>query len=404
MKGWDFMNYFEKNKNLKDFLVYFLIILAMALVIFNFIGVSEGATHNINNTTQAGIKETINGDVDNFITIILEEGEYSGENNTNISIAKNVIIRGNGSSKTIINGGKNQIFYIEKSGNLTLSNVTLLNGESSQGRLIYNNLGNALIKNSILIINMSSGDGNDWGGAIYNNKGSIHVYDSEIIYNDSYLHINYIEYAKPSLYSILPPSSYNRYGYNESNNVILEFFLSPASDPHFGGVSQLWIFISLHFKEDYTPIPNQIIHMVVGNRTFTYMADENGSISDIFVPEVFGYTEFQFLFNGSFIQNNGSIIYLEPVSAQGDYFLSKSFHIITIWDLGTNPNHSDFVYYTKNITINESEYDVNNIAKQNKSSENTYQIANGDMKKTGAPLIQLILSLIVILSILRFKK
>lgn len=390
--------------NQQFFITILIIIFSLTLFFVSLIDI-EGATYNINNTTQSGIKETINGDTDNYITIILEEGEYNGENNTNITITKNVIIQGKGISKTVLNGGKNQVFHVEKSGNLTLINVTLFNGETDQGRLLYNDLGYVLINNCKLIANITPEEGDVLGGAICNNKGTIDVYNSEIIYNGSHIFINHIVYSKPSLFSILPPSSYNRYGYNESNNVILEFFLSPASDPHLGGVSQLWVYINLHFKEDCTPIPNQMVYMVVGNRTFTYMTDLNGSIVDIFVPEVYGYTEFQFLFNGSIIQNNGSIIYLEPVSAQGDYFLSDSFLEINIPKLiYTVPNPPEIVHYPKNITINKSEYNPNNNTKQKNTSENSYQIAHGDMKETSVPIMQLILALLAILGILRFKE
>jgi len=214
--------------------------------------------------------------------------------------------------------------------------------------------------------------------------------------------------------------SYTTSGYNNSSNVVLKFELSPASDSHFGGVSQLWVYINLYFKDNNTPIPNHMVYMIVGNKTFNYTTDLNGSIVDLFVPEVYGYTEFQFLFNGSVILDNESIIYLEPVSVYGYYYLSN-LGIIGPWNFPwwipnwppINPINmtiyvpqipSDVMNYSKNITLSESKYNYNNNTKHKSIMENNHQISYGKMKETGVPLIQLILTLLVVLGILRFNK
>lgn len=79
--------------------------------------------------------------------------------------------------------------------------------------------------------------------------------------------------------------------------------------------------IALYYKNNNTPIPNQIVYMVVGNKKFTYKINKHGTIKDIFVPEKYGMTNFKFLFKGSYIRDKGSKVYLEPVSAYENYLL-----------------------------------------------------------------------------------
>lgn len=215
----------KSHINQKFFITIIILIFSLSLFFVSLIDV-EGATHNITNSTQYGIKETINGDKDYYVTIILEEGEYSGENNTKINITKNVIIKGKGKSKTILNGDKNQLFHVEKSGYLTLINITLFNGESEQGGAIYNNEGKIIINNCKLFSNIAIKESGGSGGAIYNNKGIISLNNSEFNDNNVYYKLcaTYptFEGIIISVYSYYPSYYYIDLGidiYNENGHI-----------------------------------------------------------------------------------------------------------------------------------------------------------------------------------------
>jgi parallel beta-helix repeat protein len=201
------MDYFLKNNSLKDFLITVLFFLAMAVVIFSFIGVSEAASSNkdvanngvvsknfkvksitISNNTVGGLKGAVekskNGD-----TIYLKKGVYRF-NNTNIKINKTLTIVGKGSAKyVVIDARKNgRIFNIAKQGNLKLINVTLKNGfvskEFSYGGAIYNK-GFLSINRCIFIKNIAEYDSIGWGGGIYN-EGSLKLESSVFKKCDAY--------------------------------------------------------------------------------------------------------------------------------------------------------------------------------------------------------------------------
>lgn len=136
------MNYFNENGKLKDFLILILFILAMSIIIFNFIGVSEGATNN-NTINMSSTSKNINESVENV----------SNNNDNlvdNINSSKNVTIVINGikgyneSSNVILElnftrangyvyamcGGRSYYFYLDisllyKNNNSPLSNQTV---------------------------------------------------------------------------------------------------------------------------------------------------------------------------------------------------------------------------------------------------------------------------------------
>jgi autotransporter family porin len=119
----------------------------------------KNATDNVN----------INGKVN------IANGNYSGVNNTQITITKNMNIIGQSQTGTIINGtGTNWIFYI-KSGNVTITNLTLTNATKKDGGAIYNQ-GTLTIDNCTFTANTAN-DGN--GGAIYN-QGDLTITDTTI--------------------------------------------------------------------------------------------------------------------------------------------------------------------------------------------------------------------------------
>lgn len=86
----------------------------------------------------------------NDSTIYLNNGEYVGSKNRNITIDKSITIIGKSKENTIINGEScGRLFNINSSVKLTLINVTLLNGNSNEpGGTIYCNGGEITIKNS----------------------------------------------------------------------------------------------------------------------------------------------------------------------------------------------------------------------------------------------------------------
>ncbi|MEA4956373.1 MAG: hypothetical protein VB038_01425 [Methanobrevibacter sp.] len=105
------------------------------------------ATNPINNTTAGGISGAINSSSPGDI-IELDEGTYSGNNNTNMTIAKNVTIQGKTKDKVILDAqGLSRIFVINNNLNVTFINITFTNAyTTSNGGGIYNNYVNTTMK------------------------------------------------------------------------------------------------------------------------------------------------------------------------------------------------------------------------------------------------------------------
>ncbi len=99
--------------------------------------------------------------VDENGNINIADGFYSGENNTNITIDKNMTIVGQSQTGTIINGSDtNWIFRVNSGVVLNLLNLTLTNGNAT--------LGGAILNNGTLNVNDCTFTNNQayWGGAI----------------------------------------------------------------------------------------------------------------------------------------------------------------------------------------------------------------------------------------------
>lgn len=120
----------------------------------------------------------------NDSTIYLNNGEYVGDNNRNITIDKSITIIGKSAQHTIINAEScGRLFNVTSTSRLTLINVTLLNGFSSgNGGSIYCDGGEINIRNCI--IKNSSAEKN--GGVIYNNLGRLNIENSNFINNSAY--------------------------------------------------------------------------------------------------------------------------------------------------------------------------------------------------------------------------
>ncbi|MCE7698031.1 MAG: hypothetical protein K8E24_004075 [Methanobacterium paludis] len=131
----------------------------------------DGQSTTYNSTTGSGPKATIK----NATTIVAENGTVYIAKGTyyesGININKNMNIIGESQSGTIINGQKsgNSIFTIASGVTVTITNLTLTNGTTTNvGGAIYNG-GTLTITNSTLTNNTAT-SGGGVGGAIYNDN------------------------------------------------------------------------------------------------------------------------------------------------------------------------------------------------------------------------------------------
>lgn len=170
----------EKNKNYKKLSIHTLLI--VDIILLAAISLQAGfaaTTYNINNTDPGGINGTLNG-ADDGDTIILDEGTYTGNNNTNIMIKKNITIQGKTKDKVIIDAqGLSRIFEIDSYKNVIFINITFINGKSSPGGAIlaYNNM--ITFINCTFINNSAS---TNVGGAIFS-LGNLDVINSTFMNN-----------------------------------------------------------------------------------------------------------------------------------------------------------------------------------------------------------------------------
>ncbi len=134
---------------------------------------TSGPKNSIKNAT---------GSVSTNGTIKIANGLYTGENNTQIHITKNMTIIGQSQENTIVNANLSaEIFYIE-SGifdiSVTIQNLTLANGSGYSGGAINNYYGFLLLKDCTFSGNTVTGD----GGALYN-EGNLTVINCTFINN-----------------------------------------------------------------------------------------------------------------------------------------------------------------------------------------------------------------------------
>ncbi|MDR0911670.1 MAG: hypothetical protein LBM96_03595 [Methanobrevibacter sp.] len=189
--------------------VFILIFLVFTVLCLSISVVSATDITQTNKTSDGGIKSAITGINDGEI-IFLENGIYSGENNTGLTISKSITIEGKGDN-VILNGeGKNRFFTIKNNVNVTLKNLKFINGYVTKngGGAIYNqgtlnivdskftnnsakykdtnggaiyNSNNLFIQNSEFINNFAIGD----GGAIHNQRANIFSVKNSIFSNNN---------------------------------------------------------------------------------------------------------------------------------------------------------------------------------------------------------------------------
>ena len=126
------------------------------------------ATYNGTSGPKLTVKNAT-GTVNTGGTVNIANGYYTGAKNNNITIDKNMNINGQSRTGTVISGsGTNWIFYIPKGVNVTISDLSLVNGTNPvSGGAIYNS-GNLNITNCIFTNNTATGESCIGGGAIYN--------------------------------------------------------------------------------------------------------------------------------------------------------------------------------------------------------------------------------------------
>ncbi|MPL91434.1 hypothetical protein SDC9_37502 [bioreactor metagenome] len=137
------------------------------------------ATNPINNTTNGGISGVLNSSSPGDI-IELDEGIYTGNNNTNMTINKNITIQGKTKDKVILDAqGLSRIFTIANNQNVTFINITFINGyHNTMGAAIYG------LDVNVKIINcMFTNNSANYGGAVRLLSANVSMSNSNFINN-----------------------------------------------------------------------------------------------------------------------------------------------------------------------------------------------------------------------------
>ena len=165
---------------------------------------SDGSSWLLAKKTIINAKDNVNSGG----TLNLANGKYVGDGNTNITIDKDLNIKGQSKTGSILNGtGTNWIFEVYDGVHLSLTNLTLTNGSSDYFGGIYNSgsltvtncnfsndhttavgsAGGAILNYGNLIINGSSFTGNtaaSEAGAIFN-SGKLYINNSIFTMNSA---------------------------------------------------------------------------------------------------------------------------------------------------------------------------------------------------------------------------
>ncbi len=168
-----------------------MVFLLAFLVFVSFSSVTGANPINIDNSTSdGGIKNAVDN-LDNNGTLFLDNGIYSGVNNTNILINKNVTIVGKDKQSTIIDGsGISRIFNITSGNSLTLINLTIRNCKSDIGGSIYSQgsltLENCIFTNNSAVYNIDNPI-SGYGGAIaiFGNVDNVNIINSTFDSNNA---------------------------------------------------------------------------------------------------------------------------------------------------------------------------------------------------------------------------
>ncbi|MBZ9570083.1 Ig-like domain repeat protein [Methanobrevibacter sp. TMH8] len=146
-------------------------------------------TTTIDNTTAGGISGALGSSSPGDI-IELDEGTYTGNNNTNMTINKNITIQGNGpTGKIILDAqGLSRIFIIDNNLDVIFINITFINGNSTNGGL-YGHGGaiinmNQATKMTLIDCVFTNNTALGSGGAILN-QGNISLTGCNFTFNNA---------------------------------------------------------------------------------------------------------------------------------------------------------------------------------------------------------------------------
>ena len=127
---------------------------------------------SVNSSEYSDINSVLQIDESNKI-IYLENGNYSGVNNTKLIISGNTTLIGQEMNKTILDAKLlGNIFTISNHSNVVLINLTFINGKGDYGGAITNH-GNLSLINCTFIQNKAYNTNygsNTYGGAVYNDN------------------------------------------------------------------------------------------------------------------------------------------------------------------------------------------------------------------------------------------
>lgn len=361
----------EKIKLNKKIITHTLIILTIVLLAVVSLQAGSAATTNINNTTSGGISEALNNATDGD-TIGLDQGIYTGSNNTNITINKNITIKGNGpGSNVIIDAqGLNGIFIIGDNVSVTFINITFLNGNSTfltgdynSGGAIYNNYTSSLMNvTDCTFINNNA----FYGGAIYN-SGNLTVNNSNFTNNEGGrgAAIYNIGDNQSIINSIFINNSAEDYGgaianFGDNQSIINSNF----TNNHAGAVSvgsggaiytsaDNQSIINSTFTNNNAnifggAIDNDGVRLTIDNCSFSKNnATYGGAISSILGSNLT-------VNNSNFVENNATL-YGGAIHNSGNFTVNNS---------NFTQNNADYggaiLNYAVNVTINDSNFTGNN--------------------------------------------
>jgi predicted outer membrane repeat protein len=221
--------------------------------------------------------------------LYIANGTYTGTLNKNITISRNLSIFGEIQPGTIIDAENiGTIFLIDSGINVTIVNITFVNGNSTiYGGAIYNN-GNLTVTNGMFSNNTAT----NWGGAIYNDLNAILTIENSV-FSDN----NVITYGGGAIYK--------KGGTLDLNNCIFT-----NNTANFGGA------ISNSGGMDFT-----VINCVFTNNTATNGA--GGALNNYFTTQI---TVNNCTFTGNNATSSGGAINTNgaPLNVVNCTFISNS--------------------------------------------------------------------------------
>ncbi|WP_157082515.1 beta strand repeat-containing protein [Methanobrevibacter cuticularis] len=215
------------NKFKKTSFVMVLLLLFALLVIVG-LSTSFATDRNITNTTDGGISGAVNSSLAND-KIIMSDGIYSGNNNKDVIINKNLTITGSNKANTVIDlSGGSKLFTINSGASLILSNLTIKNAMIGNNSYLINNDGYLTMENCVITDNSLSfnirenttytsndvlEDDSFESGYLVGNNGQMNIINSAFINNN--MNINY-QYYQNVPYTASTTLYFNNTIYNSS--------------------------------------------------------------------------------------------------------------------------------------------------------------------------------------------